>query len=109
MDQKATVNVLRERDAIQQLRDFYQNITDTQLGSFWEDFIEEIVISNQKSIMKMRKNGEYISPDWFDNSSLYKNIRKIVDIEGGTQDVVNLNDFMELYEKICEEEREEYR
>lgn len=105
MDQKTSIDISREKEAFNQLRDFYQNANDTQLGSFWEDIIEEIAISNQKSIMKMKKTGEYITDDWFDNSNLYRNIQKIIDIEGGEQDIAIFNSFKELYEQICEEER----
>jgi len=104
MDQKTSIDISLEKEACNQLRDFYQSAKDTQLGSFWEDIIEEIVISNQKSIMKMKKAGEYITDDWFDNSNLYRNIQKIMDIEGGAQDIAIFNSFKELYEQICKEE-----
>jgi len=104
MDQKACQGSSSEKEAIKQLRNFYQSAKDTQLGSFWEDVIEEIIISNQKSIMKMKKAGEYLTDDWFDNLNLYRNIQKIINIEGGEQDIAIFDSFKGLYEQICKEE-----
>ena len=60
MQNTRQVDVSRERNAINQLRDFYDAIVGTGLGSFWEDYIEEIDVSNIKAMIRMKRENEDI-------------------------------------------------
>ena len=106
MQNTSQVDVSRERNAINQLRDFYDAIVGTGLGSFWEDYIEEIDVSNIKAMIRMKRENEDIPFDWYDFSHAYQSIKKIIEIEGNEHDYEILDEYMKLLEKIFLQEEE---
>ena len=106
MQNTSQVDVSRERNAINQLRDFCDAVEGTGLGSFWEDYIEEIDVSNIKAIIRMKRENEDIPIDWYDFSHAYQRIKKIIEIEGNEHDYEILDEYMKLLEKIFLQEEE---
>lgn len=100
------IDVSKERNAINRLRDFYDEIVGTGLGSFWEDYIEEIDICNIKAMIRMKRENEDIPFNWYDFSHAYQSIKKIIEIEGNEHDYEILDEYMKLLEKIFLQEEE---
>ena len=106
MQNTGKVDVSRERGAINQLREFYDAIEGTGLGSFWEDYIEEIDICNIKAMIRMKRKNEDITFDWYDFSHAYQGIKKIIEIEGNEHDYEILDEYMKLLEEVFSKEEE---
>ena len=106
MQNTSQVDVSRERNAINQLRNINDEIVGTGLGSFWEDYIEEIDICNVKSMIRMKRENEDIPFEGYDFSYAYQSIKKIIEIEGNEHDYEILDEYMKLLEKSFLQEEE---